>query len=274
MPPVTATEPAITSSETAHDANSACSGARMRSAIPCARRKPRTATTSSPEPPPADQRRRGADPDRDQRECDRARSLQPLVHVEQPLARGGVGAQPGGLMNPVHIWVIGQRRPTLCTHHLSARRWTGVGAATARAARGTRRDLSAGTALSTAPAAAVGVGWVGVRAVSVGVSGRRSGRRTGGCGRLGGPGGDDSFAMADGVAPCAIGALPPRRAPTKVRRDRADAGDQQRHERRAACLAPVAVEPDQEVRRDRGQVEEDEEQRPGRARTPARPSTP
>src|SRR5919106_232910 len=50
MPPVTATDPAITSSEIAHDANSACSGARMRSASPCARRKPRTATSSSPRP--------------------------------------------------------------------------------------------------------------------------------------------------------------------------------------------------------------------------------
>ena len=52
-------------------------------------------------------------------------------------------------------------------------------------------------------------------------------------------------------------------------RHRADARDQQRHQRRAARLAPVAVEPDQEVRRDRGQVEEDEQQdQVARARQP------
>ena len=54
------------------------------------------------EPPPADERHRSTDPDRDQRERDRARSLQPLIHVEQPVARRGVRAQPGGSMNPVH----------------------------------------------------------------------------------------------------------------------------------------------------------------------------
>ena len=52
-------------------------------------------------------------------------------------------------------------------------------------------------------------------------------------------------------------------------RHRADAGHQQRHQRRAARLAPVAVEADQEVRRDRGQVEEDEQQdEVARAREP------
>ena len=39
-----------------------------------------------------------------------------------------------------------------------------------------------------------------------------------------------------------------------------DARDQQRHERRPARLALVAIKADQEVRRDRGQVEEDEQQ--------------
>ena len=53
--------------------------------------------------------------------------------------------------------------------------------------------------LPTARAATVGAGWVGVLAVSVGVSGRRSGRCSGGCGRLGALGGDDRSAMADGV---------------------------------------------------------------------------
>ena len=43
-------------------------------------------------------------------------------------------------------------------------------------------------------------------------------------------------------------------------RHRADAGHQQCHERRAARFAPVTIEPDQEVRRHRGQIEEDEQQ--------------